>query len=97
MDINSNSLTLFNNEGLSTIEDSIINEFERLIEEDYFEEDQQNFKKELLENLDKFGEDMTEYELLETLTEVVNWLNKPDNMEAFGSEGWEHACGLDYI
>ena len=97
MDINSNSLQYFGLNGLQMIADSIEKEFERLLQEDYFEEDQQEFKKELGLQYDLLvSEDIsTDEELYEMLLEVINWLNIPDNMEGFGSEGWEHACGLD--
>jgi hypothetical protein len=97
MDINNKTLEFFNENGLDYIASSIEEEFERLIEEDYFEEGQQEFKKELISNLEKLSNINTEYELFDVLCEVVDWLNIPDNTEAFGSEGWEHSCGLDSV
>lgn len=97
MEISTNTLQYFNLNGLQFIADSIEKEFERLLDEDDFEE-QEDFKEELTRNFDIISSEQvsTDEELYENLCTVIDWLNIPENMEAFGSEGWEHACGLDY-
>lgn len=95
MDITNNSLRYFNQEGLELIAESIETEFERLLDEDDFE-DQEDFKEELEVYYEKLT-NAEPHDLFNALSQTIHWLNSSDNMDSFGTEGWEYACGLEYF